>query len=177
MSCCLLEVLKENEKAISIYRKTGFAVSREVNYYVTPVKDIPVPETDHSQVERISFDEIRVQDPAQFTDFLPTWQNSLDAVARDTENYLFFGVHQDKKLAGYAIFDPVSGDLSQLAVARPHRGKGIGTALFAEALRSDRNEVLKVLNVESNSPALNTFLSKMGMELKGQQYEMRYRLS
>jgi ribosomal protein S18 acetylase RimI-like enzyme len=77
----LLEVLQHNEPAASVYRKMGFEVSREFNYFVAAtealrLKDKPLPE--EYILKSISMDELG--DPSAMWDFQPSWQNSFEAI-------------------------------------------------------------------------------------------------
>lgn len=83
------------------------------------------------------------------------------------------GVHQDSELVGYAILDPNTGDIPQLAVKATLRRCGIATQLLAEVLKITQTSHVKVVNVPTDALAMLEFLKKTGFDNCGGQYEMR----
>ena len=126
----LLEVLQHNTGAVSVYRKIGFQVTREFYYFraenrqVRNEVHVDIPYT--LQAIRIE-DHVSVSD---FWDFKPSWQNSLEAIGRAADTFVCLGVFTEDRLVGYGVFEPVSGDVTQIAVDRSFRRKGIGSLLF-----------------------------------------------
>lgn len=79
----LLEVLQHNTKAVSVYRKLGFETAREFNYSIqqgahvhlgAKIPDIACTVT--------PVDVGRFAPDPQFWDFMPSWQNSPEAIRR-----------------------------------------------------------------------------------------------
>ena len=123
----LLEVLQHNTGAVSVYRKIGFRVTREFYYFraenrqVRNEVHVDIPYT--LQAIRIE-DHVSISD---FWDFKPSWQNSLEAIGRAADTFVCLGVFTEDRLVGYGVFEPVSGDVTQIAVDRSFRRKGIGS--------------------------------------------------
>jgi ribosomal protein S18 acetylase RimI-like enzyme len=169
----LLEVLQHNTGAVSVYKKLGFIVSREFNYFkqnnaevsLLP-KDLPVT----FSIKEISIDNIDRFE--KFWDFNPSWQNSIEAIRRCVTDFKIIGAYQKIKPVGYCIIEPNSGDITQIAVDKLHRRKGIGTALLCEAVRRNCHSSVKVINSEISCQAMTFFLEANSIPLKGKQYEM-----
>ena len=169
----LLEVLQHNEKAVSVYRKQGFQVSREFSYFVSPQQDVKtfsgeIPEKYY--LKPVTLD-LHAEMQAMW-DFMPSWQNSFDSVRRRIDDFIINGIFSGEKLVAYCIFEPNSGDITQLAVSPKHRNKNLASALLAEAVKVNRHPNIKLINAEVNCQALRSFLEKHGIQLQGKQFEM-----
>lgn len=169
----LLEVLQHNEKAVSVYRKQGFQVSREFSYFVSPQQDVKIkrrdlPEEYQSKPVTLDF----IPEMQAMWDFQPSWQNSFDSVRRRMGDFVLTGVFLGEKLVAYCIFEPNSGDITQLAVSPEHRNKGLASALLAEALKVNRHPNIKLINADTNCAPLQGFLEAHGIQLRGKQFEM-----
>ncbi len=126
-----------------------------------------------------------VREAAQgFWDFAPSWQNGFEAVERAADDFVILGAYDagcdqsgnspgSAKLFGYVIFEPAAGDITQIAVARTHRRRGIGSALLAEALRRNTSPTIKCVNTEAGrDEALAKLLKTHNIHPAGKQFEM-----
>lgn len=169
----LLEVLQHNTNAISVYKNLDFKVTREFNYFFQKNKDIKdnVKKQEFrcfiKRMDTLDFDRIR-----EFWDFYPSWQNSFEAIKRDIEAFVFFGAYIDKKLVGYCVFEPASGDITQIAVDKHYRKQGIGSGLFLEAIRLNKNDTVKIVNTDISCHSMTNFLETKQIPLTGKQFEM-----
>lgn len=173
----LLEVLQHNTKAVSVYRKLGFEVSREFNYFRQDLKAV----TNEISGFRNSFliKQINIEEfpgLAEFWDFSPSWQNSFESVQRAAGDFASLGAFAGTQLAGYCIFEPDSGDITQLAVDKKHRRKGIASLLLNEMIRLNRNDIVKVINTEISCLSITAFLSAKNIGVTGKQFEMKRKL-
>ena len=169
----LLEVLQHNEKAVSLYRKLGFRVTREFNYFVeenSRVKMVKNLSDPGITIGSVTLPEIL--EHSGFMDFIPSWQNDLDSVQRTVDDFTCFGAYYKNKLVGYCICDPGTGDLTQIAVDPLWRRKGIGTALVRSAVKENRHRNLKMINTESGHDGINRFMESLGLPCRGKQFEM-----
>lgn len=169
----LLEVLQHNDNAVSVYRKLGFEVSREFNYFIQqaslvniPVKELP------SGYEVREISSRQLGDMEDFSDFVPSWQNGYEAIGRRIDDFRIFVAYSDTNPVGYCIFEPGSGDVTQIAVAGAHRRKGIASALLTEALKTNLHTNVKVINTEIKCSNITNFMSFCGIPPKGRQFEM-----
>jgi len=169
----LLEVLQHNSKAISVYQKLGFKVSREFNYFIQKSDEIKsAKEILHPEYRILPVDLHQIISKNDFRDFVPSWQNSFEAVNRTPGAYIMMGTFFREKLIGYCIFEPESGDITQIAVQKEYRKKGVATALLQEMLAFNKNHSVKCINTETNSLSIAQFLQSFNIALKGKQFEM-----
>src|SRR5574344_243593 len=169
----LLEVLQHNEKAISVYRKIGFKVTREFNYFVWKNEELKneIKNSDirHS-IELFNMDEYDLI--SDFWDFYPSWQNSFESIRRAREDFICLGVFSNKKLIGYCIFEPNSGDITQIAVSKAYRRNGIASMLLHEMSRLNQNPKTKLINTDVACSSIIDFLKSKNIEITGKQFEM-----
>jgi len=169
----LLEVLQHNTGAVSVYRNLGFEPTREFNYFrqQNAAIDIEPKNSSASFVVR----EIAIPDTnlvSGFWDFTPSWQNGFESIGRTAGDFVSLGAFAGDKLVGYSVFEPVSGDVTQIAVDKENRRRGIASLLLGEMVRLNRNENLKVLNTDVTYRSMTGFLQAKNIELKGRQFEM-----
>jgi len=170
----LLEVLQHNSKAVSVYQKMGFEVTRELNYFFWTNNEIKNEIKSTCSVERIDIENhLFVSD---FWDFYPTWQNSFESINRAKEDFVSFGAFVEKKLVGYCVFEPNSGDITQIAVDKSYRRKGIGTILLNETSKLNKLPQTKLLNTETSCTSIVDFLKSKNIEITGKQFEMIKRI-
>lgn len=170
----LLEVIKGNDKAISVYSKLGFEVTREFDCFRQSrngLTDMAMSPAD-PEISIMEIPTESISTALSFCDFAPSWQNSVESLDRAGSDLKCLGAFISGKLVGYCVTDPLSGDLSQIAVDRDHRRRGIASSLFGEAVKLMKSEHIKVLNVDSEDSAMAKFLFGKGVRLSGKQLEM-----
>lgn len=168
----LLEVLQHNTKAVSVYSKLGFNTTREFNYFRQKNEDI---KNETSTPYFLSIIPINIDQydciPA-FWDFAPSWQNSFESIRRASKDFISLGAFIEEKLVGYCIFEPTSGDITQLAVERQHRRKGIASSLLQEMTNQNKHDSIKVVNTDISCSSITAFLESKNITLTGKQFEM-----
>ena len=166
----LLEVLQHNTKAVSIYKKLGFEVTREFNYYVQDNQDFKVKFNDSIKIKSIEPDKL--EDYKSFFDFSPSWQNSFESVKRNIKEFKAIAAFLDNKVAGFCVMEPKSGDITLIAVDKDKRRKGIGTNLLAEIMKINQFNKIKCINTDTRYIAISKFMESNSIELSGKQFEM-----
>lgn len=181
----LLEVLQHNTKAISVYKNLGFKVTREFNYFVQKEEEISIIKEKGDPVFKEKrdpgylirqIDVKKVESAFDYWDFFPSWQNSFESIKRAYGDFIVLGAFYGSILAGYCVFEPESGDLTQIAVGPEYRRQGIASHLLNEAAKTNRSDVIKIINTEVTCISVNAFIKSSGFELKGKQYEMLKKL-
>jgi len=169
----LLEVLQHNTKAVSVYKNLGFETMREFNYFIqkneevnNEVKTSEIPYS-IQQINVEKFDSI-----PSFWDFYPSWQNSFESIKRMSGDFVSLGVFDDEKLIGYCVFESISGDVTQIAVDKQHRRKGIGTLLLREVVKLNKNDNIKIINTDVSCNSITDFLKAKNIDTTGKQFEM-----
>ncbi|MDM8002795.1 MAG: GNAT family N-acetyltransferase [Bacteroidota bacterium] len=169
----LLEVLQHNTGAVSVYRKLGFEVTREFNYFVQKSSDVraeKVPAGSRWSVRQI--DPVAAAGAEGFADFPPSWQNSCESISRVPDHFIALGAYEEEKMLGYCIIEPAGGDIPRLAVEQESRRKGIGSLLFREALNHNRSGIVKIVNADVSCESITGFLQSRNMPVTGKQFEM-----
>jgi ribosomal protein S18 acetylase RimI-like enzyme len=172
----LLEVLQHNEKAVSVYRKIGFQVTREFDYYSEEVAHLKLQ--DKLLPPKYSIRPIHFPDILQlksFHDFLPSWQNDFDSISRKLEDFIFLGAFHGEReeLVGYIVFAPSSGDITQIAVEANHRRRGIGSSLLREVLfRCPQCSRVKLVNCQTTCQSVVSWAKFIQLPARGKQFEM-----
>lgn len=169
----LLEVLQHNTGAVSVYRKIGFEVSREFYYFRLETNQI------RNEVKCISFPYViqpidinKYESIPSFWDFKPSWQNNMKSINRSPEGFSSLGVFTDNKLIGYGVLEPATGDITQIAVDRLYRRKGIGSLLFAKMIEANKLDSIKIVNTDIECNSITAFLLSKNIKPAGKQFEM-----
>jgi ribosomal protein S18 acetylase RimI-like enzyme len=169
----LLEVLQENETAISLYKKQGFEITRPLNVFrinthdwqnsnIDPAPDVTIREIDFS-----------FRDTMQaMWDFQPSWQNRFDALLKNPNHFIVLGAFTGTELLGYGVIEPASGDIPQLAVHRNQRHRKIGSHLLHALCEKNDSQVIKVVNTEAGYEPITAFLAWNGIPKMTGQFEM-----
>ena len=168
----LLEVLQHNTKAISVYQKLGFKTQREFYYFIQEEPLKTNDKTTDSSITIKTIDMPRREITEEFSDFVPSWQNSFDAISRKQDDFKIQGAFIDNELTGYCISEPETGDITQIAVNKNHRRKGIGTLLFKESLIHNKCQTVKIVNTAIDCDSINKFAESQGLSVTGKQFEM-----
>jgi len=173
----LLEVLQHNTKAISIYKKLGFKIEREFNFFVQKTENIKVNDKQLDSIystRLLDLSEYKTENRTIncFFDFIPSWQNSFDAINRKLEDFKILGAFKEKELVGHCILEPKSGDITQIAVHKLHRRKGIASLLFKEILNYNQHHSIKIINTQSDCQSIIEFLASKDISITGKQFEM-----
>ncbi|MDR2084186.1 MAG: GNAT family N-acetyltransferase [Bacteroidales bacterium] len=169
----ILEVLQHNTKAVSVYRKLNFEVTREFNYFTQSDKEIrnEIKNTDKSySIKQI--DIRKIDSITSFWDFYPSWQNSFESIERAIDDFISLGVFNEDELIGYCVFEPISGDITQLAVDKQHRRKGVASILIHEIIKLNKYNSVKILNTDISCNSITEFLKAKNINIKGKQFEM-----
>jgi ribosomal protein S18 acetylase RimI-like enzyme len=168
----LLEVLQHNTKAVSVYRKIDFEVTREFNYFIWKNEDMKNEIKNNNACTIKLIDIEKHNEISGFWDFYPSWQNSFQSIQRASEDFISFGAFSEDKLVGYCVFEPVSRDITQIAVDKLHRRKGIASLLLKEISKLNKNVITKLVNTDVSSISIVEFLKSKNIEISGKQFEM-----
>lgn len=168
----LLEVLQNNKSAIAVYEKMSFKTTREFDCFRQSIDNINehIPDSIDCGIEPTGIDFIcRNQ---KFCDFSPSWQNSMESIVRGESGLIFLGAKLSGVPVGFCVFDPNSGDLTQIAVRKEYRRRGIGSRLLDEAIKRMNSGFVKIINVDTRNESLPSFLESRNIPLASSQFEM-----
>ena len=169
----LLEVLQENEAAISVYKKMGFQVRREFNYFTAGLESLHIPAKHKDPDVLIQKLDVPMQEVMlSFHDFQSSWQNSFEAIAQSAEDFIMIDLFRGDQLLSYCIFEPASGDITQIATDKAFRRRGYASLLLAEAIKHSEHTSVKLINTEVSCDSITGFMQSCGINISGKQYEM-----
>jgi ribosomal protein S18 acetylase RimI-like enzyme len=169
----LLEVLQHNTKAVSVYRNIGFEVTREFNYFMwenEKMNNEIKNNTVSCLIENIEIE--KYPSLSDFWDFYPSWQNSFESIQRASKDFVSLGAFIDGRLVGYCVFEPNSGDITQIAVDKPFRRQGIASLLLREMQKLNKISQMKLVNADISCNSIVDFLKAKNIEISGKQFEM-----
>ena len=170
----LLEVLQNNHKAITVYRRMKFDTTREFDCFKQSIAGIDnhhnIRQCANLRIELI--DTAIVRQAQSFCDFYPSWQNSIESIERGASELSCIGAFDSDELIGFCVFDRKSGDLTQIAVRKENRKQGVASRLLCEVIRQMSTDFVKVINVPSDNLSLLTFLKSKNILLMNKQFEM-----
>lgn len=164
----LLEVIKSNTSAVQLYKKQGFEAQREFSCFQldkNKYNSITTCKVEH--VDRINLEQL-----TGFWDFRPSWQNSIDSINAVPEAFIYSIVQFDNTIVGYGIIDKKTGDITQIAVNKNYRGRGIARSIVTDMIKNTELNKISVINVDDQSKSTKDFLLKLGFEYSVGQYEM-----
>jgi ribosomal protein S18 acetylase RimI-like enzyme len=173
----LLEVIKVNTKAFELYKKEGFNVVRELDYYISSKDKLqfkPGKADKNWLVKEIDTPDWELF--KTFREFNPSWQNSIEAMNRGTGRFKILGIYRMLELAGYAIIEPETGDIPQFAIAKPFRRKGMGTTLLRAVAEYSDAGAIKFINSDAAYGPFREFMKSVGLTPGHGQYEMMLKL-
>jgi ribosomal protein S18 acetylase RimI-like enzyme len=167
----LLEVITSNEPAIKVYQKLGFTYKTTFRCYKRATgKNITV-----QKIPGLSIKKVRAPkfiDYSKMVDIKPSFIDHNEHVGYNVKNELFLEATFQDHLAGYIIFQPHLGRISQLGVGQKYRRHGIASALLMEAQWLSPKKDLTVINVEDSYQPMHDFLIALGFKHEIDQYEM-----
>ncbi len=173
----LLEVLQHNTTAVSVYKNIGFEVVRNFGYYNQKNEavnnEVKTPDTSIS-IKPIGIEDIRSVEA--FWDFYPSWQNSFESIERAYDEFVCLGGFIEERLVGYCVFEPTSGDITQLAVDKQYRRKGIASLLLDNMLKLNKHNSIKAVNTDVSCASIAGFFEAKNIAMQGKQFEMAKKL-
>lgn len=166
----LLEVIRDNERALNLYRRKGFEVRREFTCFQIDKSHLKGVSSFHVEhVSSLDFDLVK-----DFQDASPSWQNSAESILSDNDRYVFSVISAGGRVCAYAVSDPATGDIPQFAVSPECRGMGMGKSLLTDIRDNTAASTLRVVNI--GDEAIRSFLSHLGFVPFAEQYEMELRI-
>lgn len=167
----LLEVLTSNVKAVALYRNLGFVETRRLAVFRSDTLVRSERNLEGAEIRRT--EELDWELFESFWDGYPSWQNSIDAVKRVPAERVVVGAYVGGECIGYGVAFAPATSLMQLAVARKHRRRGIGTSILSALQReAPATECLKVNNVDETLEGTLAFFQANGFKMVLEQFEM-----
>ncbi|MEM0939305.1 MAG: GNAT family N-acetyltransferase [Bacteroidota bacterium] len=159
----LLEVVEVNEYAIKLYEKVGFNFRRRLLCFKQTL------ELDYLSHSHKIEEGLVSQVDFNFNDFEPSFLDSEAHLMDGKEKVLLCKINGE--LAGFAIFQPHLGRISQLAVIPKHRGKKVAKSLLYE-IQKKSSKKLTIMNIPEDQLSFHQFLIRNGFINEVNQFEM-----
>lgn len=167
----LLEVIQTNTSAYELYKRFGFETIRELLCYQLNKNGFKAVTT--WKVEHLNGFSISIWNRLEkFWDAKPSWQNSIDSINAVPDAFEYCIVQDDGVIVGYGLIDIMTGDIPQIAVDKSYRGRGIGSSIITDLIKSAAVDKISVINVDSQLESLQGFLLRKGFTHGFDQYEM-----
>jgi ribosomal protein S18 acetylase RimI-like enzyme len=161
-----LEAITENAIALSIYKRVGFKINRELDCYRGFINAIS---ENHYEIRVLEKYDWQIME--SFWDCQPSWQNAITAAENSFDNNTSIGIYGKEILLGYMIYNPISNKIQQLAIDKKHRRKGLARQLLGYASENNNQELL-LNNIDTASKDTASLLLSLGLEIRIKQYEM-----
>jgi len=173
-----LEVIRENDRAVKAYEKVGFGITRKLDCYETARDQLKTrfrPPNGYS-IKPIIRQYLKIY--AELIDWHPSWENSVNGIARIPDEVLMYGAFLGEKPVGMIIYYPSINWILGIAVMKSHRRKGIGESLVKHLVEQPlfKNDIIKIMNIDSKDTGFSSFLKKAGFEESVGQFEMSFKL-
>lgn len=162
-----LEVISDNAAAMAAYLKLGFHPRRRLDCYRIE-HALAVDAAPGWRCEAAD----RSQWPRWPLHSEPAVPNSRDSLERARPPLLLMTAKQNGDLLGYALYS-ATGDVAELAVAPPHRRRGVARSLLAAVQRDTAAPALAISNLDADDEAGAGLLRSCGARLWLSQWEMR----
>ncbi|MFT6865506.1 MAG: ribosomal protein S18 acetylase RimI-like enzyme [Cyclobacteriaceae bacterium] len=162
-----LEVITTNKPAICLYESLGFRYKRQLKCFRLIDKIEPA----QSKIE-IKSSEVLKPDYHSFWSYQTTFLDSNNQLAHNLKNETILEGYLNGHLAGYIIFQPTIGRISQLAIHPESRGHGVGKLLILKAREKSLQKNLTVMNIPEEEESSIKALQKIGFKNEVDQYEM-----
>jgi len=163
-----LEVITQNLKALTIYQKIGYQISKTVTCFKGKVA---LPEK-ASSYEIVGIDLPHDSLVSSFWNHTPTYQNTLSSINRNKTLHATLGIFVNKHLIGYITYAKGTGRIKQFGVHPNYRNNGIGHLLFYAVQQANPDSDLVLINIGNTDDITHSFLTKIGLAPIIEQFEM-----
>jgi len=162
---CMLEVILQNERAIHVYKRIGFNLSRKLHCF----KGTLTPSGHEVRVEECPFGKI--EKLAHAADSFYSWDNTTAAVKAAGGHYRCYEVYDGDRYKGYFIINPATGHLVQFETSHEDDLMALLDGIAEKA------PTVRINNVDSSRQEVVAALLNRGLDNFIDQYEMQMRLS
>ena len=162
-----LEVLQQNKRAVSLYKKHGFAVTRE---FVVLSGSAPASISQPKRVQYASFDAFNFQQATCSNRNNPSYEHSDNILKLHPEFYHVAYIHE-QNVSAFCIFSKATGQILQLSWNNIYDLREIVLSLLAQYRH------VTVKNIESSEQQVLEMLSSLEFKVITKQYEMARNIS
>jgi len=172
---CVLEVLTGNKRAIAVYERSGFRMSRLFRCFKLDKSDFNGKAANPAATAKLQKDA-NWDLYKSFVSSEGSFMDQFDRLHLDFKHQKLLEVRSQGACVGFSVFQPDIGRASHFAVKEEERRKGFGAALFREMISGGQASFLTVLNVDDGDLPVRRFLQQIGFSNTVNQYEMILKL-
>lgn len=166
----LLEVIEKNENAIHLYQKLGFEKTRNLLFFEQG-ESLDLKRNDNVEIREIEKPDWKLL--KTFWDGNTSWQFSSESIERKLLSKIILGAFLDETIVGYGVVYPTAGTVSQIAIDKKHRRKGVASTLLYEMKkRSEKDKKLKLSNVDESIISVTGLVKSLDFKQTITQFEM-----
>lgn len=158
---CLLEVICENEKAIKVYKRIGFRITREIHSFRGKLPG----RVSGERLQKCHFSE--VLNAGLYNAEHYSWDNSAEAV-KISKNLQIYCFKNENLPEAYLVIDPV-GNIIQLESLNGEYADllsaagALGAEVQLKNVDSKRTELIKILQKWDFSNTVNQFVMELDL--------------
>jgi GNAT superfamily N-acetyltransferase len=161
----ILEVIKENEKALNLYKKLGFKEVRILNSYQG---QFLINQFENSVISYEILPLIYTDEMLQLSLLKPAFENSSATCLKRPHSYEVHQIRKEGKLLAWSVYNPLQLSLKEIGAIN-----GSGEYLDQLFLRMKlNNENLRVMNIDERASSIIKYFETRGLKKFISQYEM-----
>ena len=160
-----LEVLQENERAVSVYMKKGFRITRSFSVLKAPDPS-PFPHAEAKDLKNADLPEFEQKNIRGCLIPEPSFEHSPDILHAHPELYRVLFAEREDRVSAFCIFTADSGDIVSMGWSGPDDFQAAVTQLVV------RFPGLTIKNVDMRAAETLSLLRKLGFTEAARQYEM-----
>jgi len=169
LSRIILEVVEDNDKAVSLYEGLGFEKTSRVEIFKgTPPSALVV--------DGITFKQVSVKEAhdagISFREWRPTWQNDTPAMEYVSDDIHACVALKGGKAVAYGMVHTTSGAVTQIAVDAKWRRKHIAAAMLTHWAEAFGLETMGAGNIPDTDKASMAFYRSLGWDNHVNQFVM-----
>jgi N-acetylglutamate synthase-like GNAT family acetyltransferase len=103
---------------------------------------------------------------------IPLSKTVSESIKRKNKDFISLGAFIENKFIGYCVFEPSSGDITQIAVDKQNRRKGTTSSLLKEITRINKYDIIKAVNTDISCSSITALLKSRNIQLTGMQFDM-----
>jgi len=170
----VLEVITGNHAALGLYENFGFQKRGMLKCFKG--KDLK-PRPMIPEVTVVQSNDWRPGKYESMVAYTPSFMDSDPQLTANIRNETILEAYWNDALAGYIIFQPRTGRISQFAVLARFRRNGVGGILIHETIKRTLRNELSILNVPASETDTINALKHLGFINQVDQYEMELVIS
>lgn len=167
----VLEVLTTNERAIKSYQTCGFTLHTRYHCFQLKAENL-IKDKAPASIAITKKEKANWPLYATFLDCNPSYLDSIPILTHNIANEHIAEAKEGDTTVGYIIFQSSAARISQLAIAKAYRNKGIGTKLLHYALSHISSKTITLINIDHDEKEVIQVLKQWGFENTADQYEM-----